>query len=358
VSPSPARTLPSSGARRAPVMIALVAWLSMLGVDATGVRQMHQQGPVLRTVAVIPLPGRAVRFDYQSLDTGSNRLYMSHMNAGQLVVFDVKARKVVRALDGFERVRGVLAVPSEGRVYAAAWGRHQVVVVDAVSLTVMARVAGISDPDGIAYAPFPRRVFVSNEQGSADGVIDARTNAFVTEIKLGGEAGNTVYDPGSEHILVGVHGKNELVTIDPVNATIIAHTPLPGIGNPHGIALDNQHHLAFVAGEENAMLAVVDLNTMHVTHTYKVADSPDVLAYDPGWRRLYVSSESGGVSVLTEVDGADGVSLARTGELSMPHAHTVAVDPRTHLVYFPLENMNGQPVLRIMEGDPPPGTTK
>ena len=294
-----------------------------------------------------------MRFDYQSLDTGTNRLYMSHMNAGQLVIVDVKARKVVRALDGFERVRGVLAVPSEGRVYASAWGRHQVVVVDAVNLTIMARVSGISDPDGIAYAPFPRRVFVSNEQGSADGVIDARTNAFVTEIKLGGEAGNTVYDPGSEHILVGVHGKNELVTIDPVNATILAHTPLPGIGNPHGIALDTQHHVAFVAGEENAMLAVVDLTTMHITHTYKVADSPDVLAYDPGWRRLYVSSESGGVSVLTEVDGADGVSLTMTGELSMPHAHTVAVDPRTHLVYFPLENMNGQPVLRIMEGDAP-----
>jgi len=33
----------------------------------------------------------------------------------------------------------------------------------------------------------------------------------------------------------------------------------------------------------------------------------------------------------------------------MPHAHTVFVDPETHLVYFPLENVNGHPVLRIME---------
>jgi hypothetical protein len=32
----------------------------------------------------------------------------------------------------------------------------------------------------------------------------------------------------------------------------------------------------------------------------------------------------------------------------MPHAHSVAVDPATHLVYFPLENVGGQPVLRIM----------
>jgi hypothetical protein len=34
--------------------------------------------------------------------------------------------------------------------------------------------------------------------------------------------------------------------------------------------------------------------------------------------------------------------------LRIPHAHTVAVDPATHRVYLPLENVNGRPVLRIL----------
>jgi hypothetical protein len=34
------------------------------------------------------LPGAAVRFDYQSFDPSSRRLYIAHMNASQLVVFD------------------------------------------------------------------------------------------------------------------------------------------------------------------------------------------------------------------------------------------------------------------------------
>ena len=29
-------------------------------------------------------------------------------------------------------------------------------------------------------------------------------------------------------------------------------------------------------------------------------------------------------------------------------AHTVAVDPTTHRVYFPLANVGGRPVLRVM----------
>lgn len=38
---------------------------------------------------------------------------------------------------------------------------------------------------------------------------------------------------------------------------------------------------------------------------------------------------------------------------SLPHylayeAHSVAVDPQTHRVYFPLQNVNGHGVLRIM----------
>jgi hypothetical protein len=35
--------------------------------------------------------------------------------------------------------------------------------------------------------------------------------------------------------------------------------------------------------------------------------------------------------------------------LLAPNAHSVAVDPATHRVYFPLENIKGHPVLRVMD---------
>lgn len=164
-----------------------------------------------------------------------------------------------------------------------------------------------------------------------------------------------MFDPKSGRILVAVHGKNDLVSIDPATAQIVARTALPGIENPHGIALDVEGRLAFVAGEGNGMLAVVDLEHLRVLETHKVANGPDVLAFDPGWRRLYVATESGGVSVFTEDgSGASGAKrLVRDGDISMPHAHTVAVDPSTHLVYFPLENVGGQAILRIMSSVAP-----
>ncbi len=301
--------------------------------------------PVLTTVADIPMPGPAVRFDYQSLDVEHGRLYISHMNANQLVVFDTQKREVVANLDGFSRVHGVIAVPEIGRAYASATGEHEVAVVDMATLKTIATAGPINYPDGLAYSPAAKRVFVSDEHGGVDAVIDAVTNKLIANIPLGGGAGNTVYDAGSGHILVAVHGVNEIVSIDPAAMKIVGRYKLPGIENPHGIALDEADRLAFIAGEENHSLGVFDLRAMKLLSVHPVGDDPDVLAFDPGLKRLYVSAESGTVTVLQEARH----DLTLIGQFNMPRAHTVSVDPRTHLVYFPLENVQGHPLLRIMQ---------
>jgi DNA-binding beta-propeller fold protein YncE len=326
-------------------VLASATFICILGYSTSVLAAEGTESAPLKKVADVPLPGAAVRFDYQSLDPSHGRLYIAHMNANQLVVFDVKKREVVANLDGFANVHGVWAVPELGRVYASVTGEHTVAAVDMQTLKTIAKTGPIKYPDGIAYAPGPKRVFVSDEHGDADAVIDATTNSLVTTIPLGGGAGNTVYDPESGHILVAVHEKNELVAIDPATAKIVGRHPVPGIESPHGIALDLAARLAFVAGEENNKLAIVDLTTMQVLATYPVGKDPDVLAFDPGLKKLYVSAESGVVTVFRE----NGKALVSEGTLSMLHAHTVSVDPNTHLVYFPLQNLDGHPVLRIME---------
>lgn len=299
---------------------------------------------LLRLVADIPLPGPANRFDYQSVDPAAGRLYISHMNAGRLVVFDLDASRAVAEVSGVDRATGVWAVPAHHAVYVAAAGRHQVVVVDDRTLRITARIDGIRFPDGIAYAPAEHKVFVSDESGGADVVIDARTSAKRSTIALGGEAGNTHYDSVSHCILVAVQTRDQLAAIDPVSERIVQRYDLPGSDHPHGFTLDEAGRLAFVASEGNGTLQVVDLRTMRILSTHRVGDDPDVLAWDPRWRRLYVASESGILSAYQ----VDGVALRPLGEVRIRHAHTVAVDPRTHRVYLPLQDVGGQPVLRVM----------
>lgn len=52
----------------------------------TGILLSESSNNPLRKITDIPLPGAAVRFDYQTIDTSKGRLYIAHMNANQLVV--------------------------------------------------------------------------------------------------------------------------------------------------------------------------------------------------------------------------------------------------------------------------------
>ncbi len=301
--------------------------------------------PGLKLVREVPLPGPANRFDYQSVDPATGRIYMNHMNAGRTIVFDANGGKVITEIIDLPRATGVLAVPSHHQVYVSAAGAHQVAIIDDRTLKVTSRVGDIRFPDGIAYAQEADKVFVSDESGGADVVIDPKTGRKRATIDLGGEAGNTHYDSVSHCILVAVQTRNQLAAIDPVSERIVQRYEWVFSDHPHGFTLDEEGRLAFITHEGNSELQVVDLRTMKVIQTLKVADDPDVLAWDASWRRLYVAAESGVLAAFL----LDGQTLRPIGEVRAPHAHTVSVDPRTHLVYLPLENVNGRPVLRIFE---------
>lgn len=301
--------------------------------------------PGLELVREIALPGPANRFDYQSVDAASGRIYMNHMNAGRTIVFDANSGKVITEIMDVPRATGVLAVPSRHQVYVSAAGAHEVAIIDDRTLKITARVGGIEFPDGIAYAREADKVFVSDESGGTDVVIDPKTGKRRSTIALGGEAGNTRYDSVSHCILVAVQTKNQLVAIDPVTERIVQRYELTYSDHPHGFTIDEDGRLAFISSEGNGALQVVDLRTMKVVQQVKVADDPDVLAWDAAWQRLYVAAESGVLAAYW----LDGKTLRSVGEVRAPHAHTVSVDPRTHLVYLPLENINGHPVLRIFE---------
>jgi len=298
----------------------------------------------LRILSDVPLTGGATRLDYQSLDSDNGRLYIAHLGSDLMTVFDVTKQTVVGDVKDLKRVHGVLAVPELHRVYASATGTNELAVIDDSTLQIIARAPAGDYPDGVAYANKAQKIYVSDLHGKTDTVIDAKTNQVVATIALGGGAGNTQYDSVSEHIFVTVHGQNELAEIDPTKDQVIGRYPLQGCSGSHGLNIDSEHRLAFVACEENAKLAVFDLDAKKMTAIHSVGADPDVLAFDKTFGRLYVSAESGVISVFDE----RGKSLVKIGEgFFAANAHSVAVDSRTHRVYFPLQNVSGKPVLRI-----------
>jgi len=300
----------------------------------------------LTLVQDVPLPGAASRLDYQAIDPAAKRLYVTHLGDGTIHVLDLDRLAVIATIADVSSVHGITVAPDRNTVLAAASVTNQAAIIDAGTLTVTGRVPTGKTPDGIAYDPVHGKAYVSNEHDHAETVIDLATGRASGSIEIGGEAGNTVYDPVSGKIMVNVQSTNELLTIDPATDTITRRVPVSDCGSNHGLYVDGANRLAFIACEENARLLVIDLDTGQENGRFDTGDTPDVLAFDQGLHRLYVASESGVVTVFDEQDRT--LHQKASGKLA-DNAHTVAVDQTTHRVYFPLQDINGHPVLRVMD---------
>jgi YVTN family beta-propeller protein len=324
---------------RALLWLALAALLLLVGSETVKAQSF------LKTVADVSLPGGTTRFDYQSFDPKSGRLYISHMGDGNVVVFDTKTNKVVANIPGFPTVTGILVVPALKSVYASVTHNHEVAVLDTEKLVVTKRIKDGKFPDGLAYSPETHKVFVSDEAGRVETVIDTPRNERVNTIEMGGEVGNTQYDPVSHLIYACVQTRNELVEINAETDKIQARYHLSGGEHPHGFYIDDKNGKAYIACEGDNKLLVFDMKNHSVENVFPVAGGPDVLAFDRGLQLLYVACESGAVSLFRYSNG----KLEKVGNVNVgPNSHSVSVDSETHRAYFPLKNVNGSPILRIM----------
>lgn len=331
------------GVALAILLTACQTWAAPAAGGAAGV-------PGYRVVRDLPMPGGTTAWDYQVLDAASHRLYVAHPGASQVVVVDTAVQRVAAVVSGIDGVQGLALAPDLGRLYAAATRTNQVAVLDAASGSVIGRVSAGMMPDGLAYVSDVGRVFVSDDDGPGDAVIDARTGTALPGIPLGGDIGETQYDPWNGLVLVAVGTRHELDAIDPGSGNVMSRYGLPGCDQPDGIQVDvASERRVFVACKGNARLLTLDVTTGHVTGAVGVGSAPDVLALDPTLRRLYVASGSG---VLTVIDTTLAVPRALARGYAGPNAHSVVVDPDTDIVYLPLTSVHGRPVLRELAPSP------
>jgi DNA-binding beta-propeller fold protein YncE len=322
---------------------ALVGYAALCGSTA-GATQSRSV-PLVR-VRDVALPGKLTRFDYQSVDQTNRTLYVAHLGDSTLDIVDLDTLHLVGSVPRIADVHGVAVASDFGRVYASATGTNELVTIDATTKRVLHRTPTGAFPDGVAYDPDERLVFVSNKNAGSVTVVDATTGGVAGTVELADETGNVVYDPRARLIYAAARAPDMLVAIDPVDLQVTNRIRLSGCDGAHGVYLDSQNRRAFIACERNARLVTVDLETGLQLSKSSVGQDPDVLAYDVALRRLYVASESGTVAVF-ETSGRTPKKIGQSHLAAA--AHTVAVDQATHRVYFPLQDIGGRPVLRVMK---------
>jgi DNA-binding beta-propeller fold protein YncE len=305
----------------------------------------------LKQVAAFDLPGPpGQRFDYLTIDDEDHFLLSAHLGPGILYVIDLRTNKVLKAISGVPGITGLEFVPVKRKVYTSNWGEEKIGVVDLGTMTVVKRLATEAKPNGSTYAAPFRKVYVANTLGKAVTVVGIDKDEIVKTIPFTSEMGMPQYDSVARRVYVNLRSTNEIAEIDPATDTVVRKYSIDGCQFNHGMAVDSEHHRAFLLCSRNRTLTVFALDMHKAIAHFPIPAGADVVKFDPGLGRIYVACSSGFISVF-EATGADQYRKLEDFAVQKM-VHSLAVDPATHRVYAPEQQENGKPVARMVVYEP------
>jgi len=144
------------------------------------------------------------------------------------------------------------------RLLVAELGNNSLGVVDLAAGKVLSSIAGLSEPQGVAYVPFADSVLIANAGDGSVHVLRGENLTPIGRIELGDDADNVRVDTARHRVLVG-YGKGALAVIDPVSLSKIADIRLKA--HPEGFQIDDTGTQVFVNVPDAREISVVDVAT-------------------------------------------------------------------------------------------------
>jgi len=311
----------------------------------------RSSGQSLTQVGVIDVPGpKGQRFDYLTMDDEDHYLLSAHLGPGILYVIDVRTNALVKAISGVPGITGIEYVPGLHKAYTSDWGEEKIGVVDLRQMRVVRRLPTAAKPNGSTYAAPFRKVYVVNTDGKAMTVVNVDTDQIVATLNFDSETGMPQYDSAAMKVYVNLRNTNEMAVIDPSTDTVTATYPVQGCRYNHGMAVDSQHHRAFLLCGSSHTLTVVALDSQQALAHFPLPRGADVVKYDSGLHRAYAACSSGFISIVQEDDPAHFHKVEDFPVQKL--VHSLTIDATTHRLYVPEQQEDGKPVARIVIYEP------
>jgi DNA-binding beta-propeller fold protein YncE len=146
------------------------------------------------------------------------------------------------------------------RLFVAELGNGTLDVVDLSSGKVIHRIAGLKEPQGVAYEPKSDLLAVANGGDGSLRLYAAADFAPRGTVKLGEDADNVRVDVRNGHLVVG-YGSGALAVIDPVKAQKLRDIALPG--HPESFRLSGSR--VFVNVPDAGQIVLADLDSGQVS---------------------------------------------------------------------------------------------
>jgi YVTN family beta-propeller protein len=258
----------------------------------------------LQVEARIDMPGVAGRIDHLAFDSAARRLFVAELGNDSIDVVDTATRSVIHRIGGLHEPQGIAWSPRLGRVYVASSDG----TVNAYSGTDYSLAASVhlgNDADNLRLDEATNRLYAGYGEG-AIAVLDASTLARRGEIGLKAHPESFQLAPDAR-LFVNVPGAQEVAVAD---RNLLRQSASWSGGESRAnfpLALDVPNNRVLVVFRRPATITSYRMKDGKVLGTASACADADDLFLDERRQHVYVICGDGFVDVLD----TDLVRLAR-----------------------------------------------
>ena len=297
--------LPMSFPREWAVVYYLAA--AFMPLVHTGATLAQAREP-LELVQTIALPDVRGRIDHLDIDLDGERLFVAALGNNTVEVIDLRAGKRSARLEHLQEPQGVAFVPESKRLFVANGRSGRVDVFAGAPLAAAGHVDGLEDADNVRYERSSGRVYVGH--GSALAAIDTASLKVAAQIRLAGHPESFQLANGDSRIFVNVPNARQIAVVDRNRQSVLATWTLGDVKANFPMALDEPDRRLFVATRQPAGLLVYDTKTGMRVANLSIGGDADDLFFDAARKRIYVICGQGVIDVVQQRDADHYHSVA------------------------------------------------
>ena len=253
---------------------------------------------------------------------------MAHTDFGTVDVIDPDRLEVVGVIEGCPEGSGVLCAGGSRLAFAASRGSGKVLVLDPDQLGIVREIAVGPKPNGLAWDQSRGQLLVADvdSDDQAARIASASTGEVMSRTRLPGRPRWCVFEATGDRYLLNIRDPSCLISLTPLGE-ISASWPVSSRG-PHGLDLDRERGLAFVACDGGQVI-VVDIADGSGLAAIPTSGEPDAIWFNPSRQHLYVAVGNPGVVDIVDTARNRLTESVRTE----PGAHTTAFDVERQRLY-------------------------
>ena len=298
-----------------------------------------QPGELPELVQTIALPDVRGRIDRLDIDLDGGRLFVAALGNDTVEVVDLRAGRRSERLEHLSEPQGVAYVPEAKRLFVANGESGRVDVFAGNALSPVGHVDALADADNMRYEPASGRIYVG--YGSALAVLDAPTMQLVSRVKLAGHPESFQLERTGSRIFVNVPSARQIAVVDRKKGNVVATWDLGEMRANFPMALDEVNHRLFVATRQPAMLLIYDTETAKRIASVPISGDADDLFFDGERKHVYAICGQGAIIVVQQQDTDRYVVLGQVR--TAPGARTGLFVPMQKTLYVAVPAQRSAP---------------